>query len=244
MKGLELDTLMIIAVLCAYFVKGMCGFANTLVHSTILSFRNNNINITPVELLIGYPSNVLIAWKERKAIDIKSCVPLATLVFLGCIPGTFLLKNGNVGTVKLFFGVVVTAIGIEMFCREYQKKKHKGSRAVLLGVGLLSGLLCGMFGIGALMAAYMSRTTDNSQAFKGNLCVVFLAENTFRLILYTWLGIITKAVVWQALLLMPFMIIGLFLGMAAAKVMKESVVKRVVLVMLILSGISLIISNL
>lgn len=189
MKEFELDALMIVAVLCAYFVKGMCGFANTLVHSTILSFRDNNINITPVELLIGYPSNVLIAWKERKAIDIKSCVPLAALVFLGCIPGTFLLKNGNVGTVKIFFGVVVTAIGIEMFCREYQKKKHKGSRAVLF-------------------------------------------------------GIITKVVVRQALLLMPFMLIGLFLGMAAAKVMKESAVKRVVLVMLILSGVSLVISNL
>lgn len=243
MKEFEWDALMIVAVLCAYFVKGMCGFANTLVHSTIVSFRDNNISITPVELLIGYPSNVLIAWKERRQIDVKSCVPLAALVFLGCIPGTFLLKNADAGMVKIFFGIVVAALGIEMLCREHRKKMHKGSRAVLLGIGLLSGLLCGMFGIGALMAAYMSRTTDNSQAFKGNLCVVFLAENTFRLLLYTGLGIITKPVVWQALLLMPFMLIGLFLGMAAARVIKESAVKRVVLVMLILSGVSLVIGG-
>lgn len=53
MFGEKLDFWMIFAVLCAYFVKGMCGFANTLVHSTILSFRENNINITPVEFLVG-----------------------------------------------------------------------------------------------------------------------------------------------------------------------------------------------
>lgn len=240
----NLDFLMVFAVLCAYFVKGMCGFANTLVHSTILSFRENNINITPVELLVGYPSNVLIAWKERRSISFQTCLPLAALVLAGCIPGTFLLKNGNVGVVKAFFGFVVAAIGIEMLLREFTTEKKRGRKSLLVMIGLLSGLLCGMFGIGALMAAYMSRTTENSQAFKGNLCVVFLVENTFRLILYSVLGIITIPVIEQAAVLLPFMLIGLICGMGAAKIMKERIVKRAVIIMLILSGVSLVVSNL
>ena len=40
------------AVLTAYFVKGLCGFANTLVVTTILSFSQASASISPVELLL------------------------------------------------------------------------------------------------------------------------------------------------------------------------------------------------
>lgn len=58
--------LWIIAAICAFFIKGLCGFANTLVFTSILSFGVNNASISPVELLLGYPGNLLLAWKERK----------------------------------------------------------------------------------------------------------------------------------------------------------------------------------
>ena len=54
----------IIATLSAFFVKGLCGFANTLVFTTLLSFGNQNIHISPVELLLGYPTNLIIAIKQ------------------------------------------------------------------------------------------------------------------------------------------------------------------------------------
>jgi len=78
--GEHMEIAAIIAVICAYIVKGMCGYANTLVFSTIMSFTTNNINISPLELIVGYPSNILIAWKERKAVSAKVCVPLSILV--------------------------------------------------------------------------------------------------------------------------------------------------------------------
>ena len=84
---------MIVATLCAYFVKGLCGFANTLVFSTILSVGVDNINISPVELLLGYPSNVIISWKERKSVIWQFCIPLvffAVCMVLGlCLQHTW-----------------------------------------------------------------------------------------------------------------------------------------------------------
>lgn len=79
--------LWIIATICAFFVKGLCGFANTLVFTTILSFGNSNVNISPVELILGYPTNIILAWKERKSIKWSICVPLALLVIVGSVPG-------------------------------------------------------------------------------------------------------------------------------------------------------------
>ena len=54
--------LWILAVLAAYFIKGLCGFANTLVLTTILSFGTDNADISPVDLLLCYPMNGIMTW--------------------------------------------------------------------------------------------------------------------------------------------------------------------------------------
>ena len=233
----------IIATICAFFVKGLCGFANTLVFTTILSFGNNNINISPVELLLGYPTNVILAWKERKSIKWSICMPLAAMVIIGSIPGVLFLKNVDTGMIKILFGVVIVVIALEMLLRELRPGKAKQSKIVLTMIGLLSGVLCGLYGIGALLGAYVNRVTDNSRAFKANICVVFFVENTFRIILYSIWGIITLDILRQALILLPFVLIGLVLGMLSSKVLDEKIVKRIVIVMLMVSGVALIINS-
>ena len=234
----------IVATVCAFWVKGLCGFANTLVFTTILSFGNNNVNISPVELILGYPTNFILAWKERKSIKWRVCVPLALLVVIGSIPGVLFLKNTDTTIVKIFFGVVIIFIGLEMLLREFQTRKIKQSKVVLGIIGILAGLLCGLYGIGALLGAYVNRVTEDSSSFKANICIVFLVENTFRIVLYGLYGIITFDIVKQAIILIPLMFIGLALGMLSVKFLDEKVIKKLVIIMLIISGIALVINNL
>lgn len=232
---------MMFAAVCAYFIKGLCGFANTLVFSTILSFSTNNVNISPVELVLGLSSNIMISYKERKSVDWKVCIPLAGLVLLGDIPGILMLKNTDTQVIKGIFGFVIIAIGLEMLFREYMGSAKK-SQILLSVIGVLSGILCGLYGIGALLAAYMGRVTDNSSAFKGNLCIVFLIDNLFRLVMYSVTGIITVDTLKQSVILIPFMGLGLYLGMKGSSFLDEKKIKKLVIIMLILSGISLIVT--
>lgn len=232
---------MMFAAVCAYFIKGLCGFANTLFFSTILSFSTNNVNISPVELVLGLPSNIMISYKERKSVDWKVCLPLAGLVLLGDIPGILMLKNTDTQVIKGIFGFVIIAIGLEMLFREYMGSAKK-SQILLSVIGVLSGILCGLYGIGALLAAYMGRVTDNSSAFKGNLCIVFLIDNLFRLVMYSVTGIITVDTLKQSVILIPFMGLGLYLGMKGSSFLDEKKIKKLVIIMLILSGISLIVT--
>lgn len=234
----------IVATLCAFFVKGLCGFANTLVFTTILSFGNSNVNISPVELILGYSTNIILAWKERKSIKWSICIPLAVLVIAGSIPGVLFLKNTDTSIIKMLFGVIIILIGFEMLLREFQTKKIKQSKVVLGIIGVLSGFLCGMYGIGALLGAYVNRVTDDSSSFKANICVVFLVENTFRIFLYGLWNIFTLDIVKQAIILIPFMLIGLLFGMFSGNFLDEKIIKRLVIIMLIISGIALILNNL
>ncbi len=231
----------ILATVSAFFVKGLCGFANTPVFTSVLSLTNiNNVDISPVDLMIGYPANIVMAFRERKSIRWKVCLPLIALVLAGSIPGVLFLKNADTGLIRIVFGCVVILVAIEMILRLLLPGKLKENKGMLILIGILSGVLCGLYGIGALLSGYIGRVSEDTHAFKANICVVFLAENTFRIVTYLLSGILTLSALKQAACLLPFMLAGMGLGMLAAKKIPEKPVKILVAVMLAVSGVMLI----
>lgn len=232
------------AALVSYFVKGLCGFADALIFNSILSFGINTADISPVLLVTGYPTSLIVAWQNRRGLRLRVCLPLAALVLAGCIPGAFMLKNVDARLIKFIFGFVVVALGVEMLLRERRQEKRPASKPVLALIGVLAGVLCGLFGVGALMAAYVGRVTETNSEFKANMNAVFFVEGTFRLILYLCLGLITPASLRQSLILMPCMLAGIFLGSRCSRKLNEKVVKKLVIFTLILSGVLLILRNL
>lgn len=142
--------LWIFATFTSYIIKGLCGFANTMVFTAMLSFGSVNANISPVDLLLGYPANAILTWKNRKSLDPKVFIPLSAMVLAGSIPGSFLLKNVNASAIKVVFGVMIILLGSEMYLRERHPGKMKNSKIVLAVIGVIAGVLCGLFGVGAL----------------------------------------------------------------------------------------------
>lgn len=224
------------AAFCAFFIKGLCGFANTLVFTSVLSFGAANLEITPVELLLGYPSNLILAWRGRAHLQARRMLPVAVLVLMGNAVGALLLKNLDARPVRAVCGLAIVFTGVQMLLRERRKTSRPEPPAAGALMGLAAGILSGLFGIGAMLAAYVSRRTDSAEAFKANLSALFLVENTFRVILYTILGIITLSSAKNALLLLPAALLGLFCGLMGAKKLNETHARYAVLALLILSG--------
>ena len=98
-------SLFILATLAAFFIKGLCGFANTLVFQSILSFGVNNASISPVELALGFPGNAILTWQNRKSLDPKVFGPLMALMLAGNIPGALMLSSIDGRIVKIIFKV-------------------------------------------------------------------------------------------------------------------------------------------
>ncbi|WP_029674895.1 sulfite exporter TauE/SafE family protein [Butyrivibrio sp. VCB2006] len=233
----------IVATVAAYYIKGLCGFANTLVFTSIMAFGANNVNISPVELVLGFPSNLVLTFKNRKKLNHKVWIPLAILVLVGSVPGALMLKNIDVTKVKIFFGIVVVLLGIEMLLREKEVLKVRESYFILMVIGIMSGVLCGLFGVGALLAAYVGRVTKSSDEFKANISAVFIVDNIFRMILYSILGIISFSTLKSSAILMPIMLLGLFAGIKSSQILDEKKARHLVIVLLIISGISMVILN-
>ena len=149
----------ILATLSAFFLKGLCGFANTMVFDSILGFAVNNVNISPIELILGFPTNIILAWQNRKKLDYKVWVPIVILILMGSIPGALLLKEVNAKGLKIFFGIITL------------------------------------------------------ESLKMTAC------------------------------LFPFMLVGLFSGIYSSRILDDKLVKKIVILLLIISGIVLVIKN-
>lgn len=235
-----------IAVFVAFFVKGLCGFANTLVFQSILSFQNDNKNISPVELILTYPANIILMLKERKSLKWNVCLPLTALVVVGSVLGILLLKSADTTIIKIIFGIVTVAVAVEMFFRMRRKTEREegiGAKVLMFLIGLLSGVLCGLYGVGALLGAFVGRKTDTLSGFKANMSFIFVVEDTLRIVLYIILGILTLEILNKAIIMIPFMFLGLFLGMFAARFVNENLAKKIIILALIISGTSLVVTS-
>ena len=236
--------LWIIAALVAGFIKGLCGVGDAPVFSSIMSFAQNNIDISPVSLVPSLLTNLFIVGQNRRALKTKVWLPMALLLIAGTIPGTLLLKNVDTGTLKLWFGIFIIIVGIAMLYNELSSRKITPSKALLLLVGIISGISSGLFGIGVLLIVYISLTTDDLKAFKGNICAIFASENIVRLVMYLILGLMTPVVLKRAALIFPFTVLGVFLGMKSGTYLDERRAKIVIMCMLIFSGIAIVVTNL
>ena len=234
-----------ISTLLAYFVKSITGFGNTLVMGSLFSFVVPNRLTTPVDLIFSIPTNIYIAWRERKNISLKVVIPLSLMLLVGIIPGTFFLRVGNDRILKSILGIVVVGMALEMLTRKPTKNEtKKNSPIFLIIIGILSGILAGLYGIGALLVAYISRTTNNKSEFRANICCVFLVDNVFRLFLYLFTGILNKEIFILTLIISPAVILGMIVGVKVDSKMKEETVKKSVIALLIISGTVLLVKSL
>lgn len=236
--------LWMIAVLVGYFVKGVAGFGNTLVVTGVMAYSRANAELTPVELLLCVPTNLTLAIVHRRSIDWKLAFPPLLMTLAGDALGVLLLSRVDVTAMKLVFGVVLILLGIESCWRMRQQEPKPAHPALMLGLGVASGVLCGLFGVGALLAAYFARTARDDAAYKGSMCMIFAVENLFRVVAYAFTGLLTAATLRSAGMLLPFMAAGLLLGIKCSGRMNVRLMKIVVNVLLMASGVALLATNL
>jgi len=237
--------LWMLAALVGYFVKGVAGIGNTLVVTSVMAYSRTNAEITPVELLLCIPTNLVVTWVYRRHINWKLAIAPMCMVLAGDVLGVLLLKNVDVTAVKAIFGVVLMLLSVEQLWRELRGKPGRAAHpALMLMLGIAAGVLCGMFGVGALLAAYFARVTTDDATYKGTMSVIFTVENFFRVIAYSVTGLLTMQSLQNAAMLLPFMGLGLFLGIRLSSRMNACTMRIIIGVMLLLSGVPLVLTSL
>ncbi len=164
-----------------------------------------------------------MAWKNRKAFTAKTGVPILIAILCGIIPGVVLLKYATSWALKACLGVLVIGIGAEMLARDRTSAVKSGKITMIL-TSFFSGVTAGLYGINLFFGAYVERTTKTREAFRGNVCFIFLVENIFRLIVYIISGVFTKEVLVLTLATMPGALLGFYVGSRVDKRLSEKAI--------------------
>jgi len=226
-----------------FFIKGLAAFGDPLISNPLLSMVMDNKVISPMNLFIQTPLNAYMAWKNRKAFTIKALIPILISILCGVVPGVILLKYATSWVLKACLGALVIGIGAEMLARDRTNAVKSGKIAMIL-TSFFSGVTAGLYGINLFFVAYVERTTKTREAFRGNVCFIFLVENVFRLIVYIMSGVLTKEVLVLALITMPGSFLGFFLGSRVDKRLSEKAIRYIIIAMFMAGGISILVKAL
>lgn len=229
-----------IVVAISFIIKGLVGFGDPLIFNPLLSVRMDNKHISPGMLPVSILLNAFIVFKSRDSIHPRRLLPICFWVVLGIAPGTLLLKYSSSWTLKVALGALIILLGLEMLTRKDEATARPN--AVFMAVmSFSSGVTAALFGINLLFLVYLERTTADRDEFRGSVCLVFLVESVFRLISYLANGIITPFSLQISAISVPAALLGTWLGMQIDKIIDDSLIKKLIVYVFIIGGISTVI---
>lgn len=229
-----------IVVAISFIIKGLVGFGDPLIFNPLLSVRMDNKHISPGMLPVSILLNAFIVYKSRDSIHPRRLLPICFWVVLGIVPGTLLLKYSSSWTLKVALGILIILLGLEMLTRKDEATARPN--AVFMAVmSFSSGVTAALFGINLLFLVYLERTTTDRDEFRGSVCLVFLVESVFRLISYLANDIITPFSLQISAISVPAALLGTWLGMQIDKKIDDSLIKKLIVHVFIIGGISTVI---
>lgn len=231
-------------MIIAQLVYVMFGFGSGLIAVGTLALLFPDItDVVVVLLLVNLPAELTVAYRSRSSIRWRPIVVLGVGIALGIPVGTWLLSTRDPRIILTLLGWFLIVVGL-VFLRLRGGRKREPSQKLAPGVGLVSGLLTGLFGTGGpplIIWYYVS--TDSKTAFRGNLMTIFLLMTTIRVPSYIAGGLVTAPRLWSTLALLPAVLVGAWLGHHLHIRISESAFRRIVALLLTALGVLLLLKH-
>jgi len=228
--------LALLVIFTAAFVQGLTSFGLTLVAVPFLLRIMSLQEIIPIMVILSLLINTYMLIGSRKQLKFKKfkLLVLAGILFLPV--GTFALKYLEANYLKLGFGILVSAFAfLLMLKKTFPIQREKTGYIV---TGMLSGFLNGsLSSSGPPVALFLSMQGTDKNTFRANITLYFLILNVITIGLFVANGLLNLAMFGKALSLAPALLSGVFVGSKLFKVIGEAAFRKLVLVVLIASGV-------
>lgn len=233
------EILFILVVFCTYTVEGITGFAGTMlampISMTLLGVREAKLILNIVTLIVSS----MIGYKTYKDINKKELLKIILLMLVGLAVGLYLFQILPVPGLAYLYGVFIIIIAVRgLFVKE--QKSH--SKAVLIGIVLLAGVIHGMFlSGGSLLVIYAVIALKDKSVIRATLTPVWLVLNSIMLVQDIYFQRITPHVLQLIGYCIIPIILAVIFGDYLHKKMNQVFFVKLTYGLLILSGLSLVI---
>jgi uncharacterized membrane protein YfcA len=239
MDGLIL-TLYLASVFFGGVVSGLAGFAMGLVVSGIWLHILTPVQTAALIVSYGLLLQTYSLWKLRHALKWRAVAPFILGGVIGVPIGAALLTYINPDYLRVGVGLLLVVYSSYSLARPHLKPMHAGF-AVETGVGFLNGILGGMTGLaGPIITMWCQVRGWRRDEQRAIFQPVILASFAMTAISLSIAGVITAELVRLYVYGLPFMVVGVLIGFKLYGHLDEVAFRKVVLVLLLLSGLVLI----
>jgi uncharacterized membrane protein YfcA len=219
----------------------LLGFGAGLIAVGLLALLMPDLqDVVVLLLLVNLPAELWVVARSRRDIAWRSVVVIFAAVAVGIPLGTWLLRWGRPQVLLTVLGVFLVVVGAA-FTALPAPQRRRWPPWVAPPVGLLSGLLTGLFGTGGppLVLYYQLGGADKA-AFRGHLMAIFLLMTLVRVPSYAAFGLITAPRLISAACVMPAVLAGAALGNRIHLELDEASFRRLVSLALLVIGLLLL----
>src|SRR6202158_2457494 len=237
--------LLLLGAFAGGFVSGLAGFGTALMALGIWLYVLPPSTAVPLILIcsiVGQTSTMPSFWRS---IDFRLVWPFLIGGLAGVPLGIMLIAHADPGVFKLSFGVLLLVFPATLYFNRATVAVSFGGRVGDAMVGFAGGILGGLAGLsGPLSILWASVRGWGKDERRGIFQTFNWTVLSASLCLQAATGLVTREVLWFALLALPATIFGAWLGTRTYHALSDRNFRDVVLGLLFLSGVGLVWSSL
>jgi uncharacterized membrane protein YfcA len=242
MDGFSLDlVIFLIATFAGALVTGLSGFAFGLVAASIWLYILTPLQTATLIIAFGLVVQGYSVWKLRHALDWRKLWPFIAGAAVGVPLGVSILGWANPAYVRAGIGVFLILYSLYALLRPSLPPVTREAAAADAAVGFANGVLGGITGLAGILVVIWSGLRgwpkDQQRAVFQPVAVAIFAMSAF------WLGFkgaVSADTIRLFLFGLPVLLAGTWLGIKLYGRLDEAAFRKVVLVLLLASGVVLL----
>ena len=236
----QLDLIVIVGAAVAGFVQGLSGFAFGLVAMAFWVWALDPHLAGPLVIFGGLIGQLLLLGTIRQTFTLKRCGPIISGGFVGIPIGVALLSSIDPNVFKLFIGIVLLVACPLLLFSQRMPRIAGGGGVADAGAGIVGGIMGGLGGLPGpaptLWTTLRGWGRDDSRAVIQSFN---LAMQAFALTAYAISGLLSVDMLRYFALVVPAMLIPNIIGNRMYAKLGDDSFRRIVLVLLTLSGFAI-----
>jgi uncharacterized protein len=241
MDGVLDLTIFLVATFSGALVAGLSGFAFGLVAASIWLHLLTPVQTATLVVAFGLVVQGWSVWRLRRALDWHLLWPFLMGAAIGVPIGIAALTYVDPARIRVGIGVFLVAYSLYALLRPAWKPINAGAMADA-GVGFLNGILGGVTGLAGILVTIWCGLRgwpkDRQRAVFQPVAVAIFAMTAVGV---GATGAITTETMRLFLFGLPALLAGTWLGMRLYGRLDEGAFRKVVLVLLLASGVALMI---
>jgi uncharacterized membrane protein YfcA len=242
MDGLSFEIpLFLLATFAGAFVAGLSGFAFGLVAASLWLYILTPLQSATLIVALGLIVQGYSVWKLRHALDWRRLLPFVVGAAIGVPAGVMLLAWSDPRSVRIAVGIFLVLYSLYAFFRPPLKLAIDAGFGADTAVGFVNGVLGGLTGLaGILVTIWCGLRGWPKDVQRATFQPVAVAVFLMTAIWLGATGTVTPETLRFFLIGFPCVLVGTWLGLKLFGKIDEAMFRKVVLVLLFMSGAMLL----